>query len=596
MGRNRMHGLLLFLSVAVLTVPTGSLSMRNKRWPMDCPIDGCKGQKGARGSPGPLGNRGYAGMRGPPGYCDPTFCFKYIQDNLPTSPPGEPVTGQMGEQGPVGLPGKDGNPGTPGNPGTNGAEGMQGPPGDDGGPGEEGRKGFPGPPGPIGPAGLRGDPGEQGRKGVPGAPGPTGNDGESGRTGPPGKQGLPGEAGEAGVPGEEGADGMKGERGFPGPPIDVIPLSAEPCTLELQGVIRFDSILNKLYFCNGSQWMCLQTVDCGGPATCPSPFGPQAIGDQWYQVFVRNVTQETQDAADIVLLVDESGSMINEQQWLLVMVPFLERVLTSAGVGDKEVRNRYCLIGFGSFAPLRSAHFRAVDGLPCYTASSFPRAQAQLVTSGVDEDGYEAIKFALDNVPFRDSPFIAKNILLITDEGRSMIPEAVGVTRDTVQQSITSQGALLNVIVMADYALVDNPDAMVIGVDADGVSYILEDGGAFSSSSGAFQVTNPENNTREAYVDLALDVGGASWALRILRNSSLEANQDIQDSFTSAFAQVKLNEIRASVQSCRRCTCVAGEGGNGARQDCVASSDDQFCRCVVSNAGDSSQCITMQVN
>lgn len=49
------------------------------------------------------------------------------------------------------------------------------------------------------------------------------------------------------------------------------------------------------------------------------------------QVFVRNVTQDTQDAADIVLVVDESGSMINEQLWLLVMVPFLESVLTSAG-------------------------------------------------------------------------------------------------------------------------------------------------------------------------------------------------------------------------------------------------------------------------
>lgn len=49
------------------------------------------------------------------------------------------------------------------------------------------------------------------------------------------------------------------------------------------------------------------------------------------QVFVRNVTQDTQDAADIVLVVDESGSMINEQRWLLVMVPFLESVLTSAG-------------------------------------------------------------------------------------------------------------------------------------------------------------------------------------------------------------------------------------------------------------------------
>ena len=49
------------------------------------------------------------------------------------------------------------------------------------------------------------------------------------------------------------------------------------------------------------------------------------------QVFVRNVTQDTQDAADIVLVVDESGSMINEQRWLLVLVPFLENILTSAG-------------------------------------------------------------------------------------------------------------------------------------------------------------------------------------------------------------------------------------------------------------------------
>ena len=32
-----------------------SSAVRNKRWPMDCPIAGCKGQKGVRGSPGPLG-------------------------------------------------------------------------------------------------------------------------------------------------------------------------------------------------------------------------------------------------------------------------------------------------------------------------------------------------------------------------------------------------------------------------------------------------------------------------------------------------------------------------------------------------------------
>ena len=67
-----------------------------------------------------------------------------------------------------------------------------------------------------------------------------------------------------------------------------------------------------------------------------------------------------------------------------------------------------------------------------------------------------------------------------------------------------------------------------------------------------FVHVQPEKDTREAYVDLALSLGGASWALRILRNSSLDANQDLQTSFTSALAQIKLNEIRASIESCRR--------------------------------------------
>lgn len=54
-----------------------------------------------------------------------------------------------------------------------------------------------------------------------------------------------------------------------------------------------------------------------------------------------NVTQDTQDAVDIVLVVDESGSMINEQQWLLIMVPLLEQVLTSAGVClEPSIRRR----------------------------------------------------------------------------------------------------------------------------------------------------------------------------------------------------------------------------------------------------------------
>ena len=100
------------------------------------------------------------------------------------------------------------------------------------------------------------------------------------------------------------------------------------------------------------------------------------------------------------------------------------------------MRNRYCLVGFGGFGNLRRGHFRPVDGMPCIFASDFLRAQSQLVVRGAMEDGYEAIEFALDNIPFRNSPFIAKNILLVTDEGRTIIPEGINVTRQSVEEKL----------------------------------------------------------------------------------------------------------------------------------------------------------------
>ncbi len=207
------------------------------------------------------------------------------------------------------------------------------------------------------------------------------------------------------------------------------------------------------------------------PVQCPSPFGPQDIGDQWYQVFADNVTLETQDAADIVLLIDDSGSMNREHEWLVIMIPLLEQILISAGpslhslahsfrppsypvhwslpmppspagVGDGAVRNRYCAIAFGGHVEREQAHFLLVDGQPCFAAADFPRARALLKNAGLREDGYQAIRFALDNVPFRQSPLIAKNMILITDEGRTVIPQGADETRETIQVHGLSSGCL----------------------------------------------------------------------------------------------------------------------------------------------------------
>ena len=110
--------------------------------------------------------------------------------------------------------------------------------------------------------------------------------------------------------------------------------------------------------------------------------------------------------------------------------------LFPTGVGDGDVKNRYCLIGFGGFGNLRLGRFLLVDGEPCFTADRFAEAQEKLIAAGIREDGYLAIKFGLDNIPFRDSPFIAKNVILVTDEGRTVIPEGADLTREGIQAEL----------------------------------------------------------------------------------------------------------------------------------------------------------------
>ena len=120
-------------------------------------------------------------------------------------------------------------------------------------------------------------------------------------------------------------------------------------------------------------------------------------------------------------------------------------------MGDGAVRNRYCAVAFGSFGTLQQGHFLLVNGQRCFFASDFPQARVQLINAGFIEDGYEAMQFAIDNVPFRNNPFIAKNMILITDEGRSVIPLGENITRSSIESELRNNNILLNVVVQADY-------------------------------------------------------------------------------------------------------------------------------------------------
>src|SRR5690606_11945179 len=103
--------------------------------------------------------------------------------------------------------------------------------------------------------------------------------------------------------------------------------------------------------------------------------------------------------ADVVFIVDESGSMDAEHAWLGSLVSAvggLDDKLALAGVTDR----RYWLVGFGGDA-FTGGRFVGGCGSAGCDATTFGTATTGLVTDGGTEDVYAGMYFALSNAGLR---------------------------------------------------------------------------------------------------------------------------------------------------------------------------------------------------
>lgn len=240
-------------------------------------------------------------------------------------------------------------------------------------------------------------------------------------------------------------------------------------------------------------------------------------------------------AADIVFLVDESGSMVQEHAWLGNMVTSLETALNDAG----ENSNNYGLVGFGCISghtgcsTAQTAHEHLVGGASFGSAADLSTATGGLALYGGLEDGWEAINFALSNYSFTSS---AINFILITDEDRDNL--APGLSYAGMETALNEAGVVLNAVVNA-FVYTDT-GARAVGADADGVAYLPDGAGGYTEgvydhlvAGDAYAAT-----TEADYSNLAFATGGATWDLNMLRAGGTTA-----DSFTNAFTDIKVAEI-----------------------------------------------------
>ena len=222
-------------------------------------------------------------------------------------------------------------------------------------------------------------------------------------------------------------------------------------------------------------------------------------------------------AADVVLIVDESKSMKESHIWLNEFVSKLDAALVAAQYGQGSEANRYGVVGFAG----RGVDFRGraiPTGSDTYfgTVAQAQQALSSLQLNGIIEDGYSAMKVALDSdtYPFRSSA--SKIFVLITDEDRDFFDSSV--SRDRIQMMLARAGVQLHAVVNVaidggrqSLLGISNMSAFVI--DSDNKIQAVEV--ALPGSVGYRRRPSTGHTVRD-YVELALRNGGAAWDLEQL--------------------------------------------------------------------------------
>jgi len=227
--------------------------------------------------------------------------------------------------------------------------------------------------------------------------------------------------------------------------------------------------------------------------------------------------------ADVVFIVDESGSMGGEHAFLEDVIPDLDAALAA-----KSITGNYAVIGYGDSAQVP----RTVRNFGTAAATATNLASDLRLTGGT-EDGYAGMGYALNQLTFTGS---AINFILVTDEDRDDIVNCPGSLCGLPDSYASMLSALNSKKVVLNAILDLNLNGGALGYDGT-TSYSPDGSGGFTETAGGGY--SAFSSLGQDYGDMALATSGAVWDLGILRSGGSNA-----ESFASAFINVKVEEIQ----------------------------------------------------
>ncbi len=235
---------------------------------------------------------------------------------------------------------------------------------------------------------------------------------------------------------------------------------------------------------------------------------------------------------DVVVVIDESGSMFGSQQFTKTLITDLENTLVASGIGDGATGfNQYGLVGYGGSGSeeLGHAHPVGANGTLFGDATEYVTAVDTLTISGAIEDGYSGIQFALDNYPFR--PGAEKFIVLITDEDRDIVDPSL--TFSSVLAGLNAADVTLETIITADIR--DSAGNPVMAIDANDTVYIEDGQGGFTTQQGGTITDFFFDTSVTDYGDMSLATQGLAGDISIVAGF-LGTATPATTSFSNAFA------------------------------------------------------------
>ncbi|MCU0980032.1 MAG: VWA domain-containing protein, partial [Pirellulaceae bacterium] len=250
--------------------------------------------------------------------------------------------------------------------------------------------------------------------------------------------------------------------------------------------------------------------------------------------------------ADIIVVIDESSSMGDQQDFTEVMIPQLDAALLAAGVGNTGAGgNLYGLVGFGGPRSGGYPHPVGTGGSLWGTSTEYVTAAQGLVTVSGAADGYYGLDYALDNYGFRANA--AKFVILVTDTTRESFggSSLSTATYASLLAKLTAAGVTLETIVNARYW--DGTGASALAVDYASTAYLADGLGGYSTATGGYITPGAGGgfggNTASIitdYINLGFATGGISGDINQIA---------IGGSTTASFSAAMITSIVAQTGS-----------------------------------------------